>query len=41
MEPGGNEAAAGAPMEGRGQLVLEVACWFVLFALTGVIAYYR
>ena len=41
MEPEEKEAAAGALMEGRGQLVLEVACWFVLFALIGVITYYR
>jgi hypothetical protein len=41
VKPRENKAAAGALMEGRGQLVLEVACWFVLFALIGVIAYYR
>jgi hypothetical protein len=41
MEPEENEAAAGVLMEGHGRLVLEVACWFVLFALIGVIAYYR
>jgi len=28
-------------MKGRGQFVLEIACWFALFALLGAIAYYR
>jgi hypothetical protein len=41
VKPRENKAAAGAPIEGRGQLVLEVACWVLLFALIGVIAYYR
>jgi len=28
-------------VKGRGQLVLEIACWFALFALIGIIAYQR
>ena len=28
-------------MKGRGTLVLEIACWFALFVLIGVIAYQR
>jgi len=28
-------------MKGRGQLMLEIACWFALFVLIGVIAYQR
>ena len=40
-EGGENKAAAGALMKVRGQLVLEIACWFALFALIGIIAYQR
>jgi len=28
-------------MKGRGPLMLEIACWFALFALIGIIAYQR
>jgi hypothetical protein len=40
-EGGENKAAAAALMKGRGPLMLEIACWFALFVLIGVIAYQR